>query len=81
MTAFLEGIQDRLSSHIGKGRKGGGIGVLSWAGEGKVNGDTASSHLLETAALVTEFTTQPTPKSPQNCSGDQPLNSQSRIIQ
>lgn len=70
MTLFLEEIQDRLSSHVGKNRKGGGIGVLSWAGERKVNGGMASSHLLEFPALLTEFTPQPTPKSPPKL-GDQ----------
>lgn len=43
MTPFLEEIQDRLSSHMGKNRNEGGKGVLSWAGERKVNGDMASS--------------------------------------
>lgn len=43
MTLFLEKIQDRLSSHMGKNRNEGGIGILSWAGERKMNGDMASS--------------------------------------
>lgn len=64
MTLFLEEIQDRLSSHIGKNRKAGGIGALLWAGERKVNRGMASSHLLEFPALLTEFTPQPTSKSP-----------------
>lgn len=51
---FLEEIQDRLSLHMHKNENAGGVGILSWAEERKVNGHVPSFHLQGVSALLTK---------------------------
>lgn len=53
MTLFLEKIQDRLSSHIGKNRSEGGIGIFAMDWRKKSEWRHGQFHLLELSVLLT----------------------------